>query len=335
MSDSTQPIDSSQSEIKSVYFENPTNRPKRSQSLSRIGAALAKAQGQIINAEKTRESMYGAYSTLAATWDAIRKPLSENEIAVYQRPLVMGDRQYMATMLIHSSGEFIDDSILEMRSESNGRMNAMQALGSAVTYARRYTLQAALGIAPEDDDGQSAGDVKKSVPAKSEAKPQAQQQQKKENWFDRLVKLGGARGCDKTLIGKVFTDGFGVKSQDVSKEMVAEVEKMLSNQNTEPATLEAFIKMKIAERAAPPEPPKEPVKETTPQNPPGNSPKIAIGHPDYDGMSFADLVPEGLKLLIDHCGQAMAQSNLKPAQRNKLFQTQQDALAELKARGEG
>lgn len=334
MSDSTQPIDSSQSEIKSVYFENPTNRPKRSQSLSRIGAALAKAQGQIINAEKTRESMYGAYSTLAATWDAIRKPLSENEIAVYQRPLVMGDRQYMATMLIHSSGEFIDDSILEMRSESNGRMNAMQALGSAVTYARRYTLQAALGIAPEDDDAQGAGDPKKSNQAKPEAKPPAQQQ-KKENWFDRLLKLGGARGCDKTLIGKVFTDGFGVKSQDVSKEMVAEVEKMLSNQNTEPATLEAFIKMKIAERAAPPEPPKEPAKDTPPAKPKTDGPKIDIGHPDYDGMTFADLVPAGLKLLIDHCGQAMAQSNLKPAQRNKLFQTQQDALAELKARGEG
>lgn len=136
-------------------------RPKRSIDISQLAAALAKAQGEIINAEKDGAGNYGAYSTLAATWVSIRKPLSNNGIAIYQRPLKIDGKPAMCTMLMHSSGQFIDDSELEMIYDSGGRMNAMQAMGSAVTYSRRYTLQAATGVAPQDDDdGAGSGDPK-------------------------------------------------------------------------------------------------------------------------------------------------------------------------------
>jgi len=143
-------------EVKKLFYK-PEERPKRSESLGKIGLALSKAQGEIENAEKDVKGNYGKYSTLAATWNSIRKQLSKNEIAVFQRPMTIDSKPTMCTMLIHSSGEFLDDSELEMKFDNNNRMNAMQALGSAVTYSRRYSLQAAVGIAPEDDDGNGAG----------------------------------------------------------------------------------------------------------------------------------------------------------------------------------
>jgi hypothetical protein len=136
----------------------PEDRPRSSPTLGKLAAALAKAQGAIENAEKDVKGNYGKYATLAATWNAIREQLSKNEIAIYQRPLSIEKTLKMCTMLIHSSGEFLDDSELEMIFDrTGGRISPMQAMGSAVTYARRYTLQAAVGIAAEDDDGEGAG----------------------------------------------------------------------------------------------------------------------------------------------------------------------------------
>lgn len=137
------------------FWVDPMNRPRRSKDLDKIAEALAKAQGEIENAEKDGKGTYGSYSTLAATWNVIRKPLSKHGISVYQRPMISGTKMIIGTMLLHSSGQFIDDSDIELRFENNGRMNVMQALGSAITYARRYSLQGATGVAPEDDDGRS------------------------------------------------------------------------------------------------------------------------------------------------------------------------------------
>ena len=145
-------------------------RPKRSDSIAKLALALSKAQGQMENADKDGRGTYGKYATLASTWDVIRKPLADNEIAIYQRIIRSGQRMTMATMLIHSSGEFLDDCELDLIFDNNNRMTAMQAMGSAVTYARRYTLQSVTGVAPQDDDdGAAAG--KPQETQKSQSKP--------------------------------------------------------------------------------------------------------------------------------------------------------------------
>lgn len=160
----------------SPVYSKPEERPLRSPTIAKLAAALAKAQGQIENADKDAKGTYGKYATLAATWDAIRKPLAENKIAVYQRILTMNGRSVMATMLIHASGEFIDDCELELKFDSSGRMNAMQAMGSAVTYARRYSLQSVTGVAPaDDDDGVASGDPKGNQGQGQQQKPQTNQ----------------------------------------------------------------------------------------------------------------------------------------------------------------
>lgn len=110
---------------------------------------------------KNGRGTYGPYATLDDTWDAIRKPLSDAGISIYQRILTIDGKPFMVTMLLHESGEFIDDCELELKFESNNRMTAMQAMGSAITYARRYSTQSVSGVAPgDDDDGAGAGNPK-------------------------------------------------------------------------------------------------------------------------------------------------------------------------------
>jgi len=144
----------------STFSYHADGRPKRSQTIGKIAAALAKAQGEMEHAGKdAKNPAYGSkYATLASTWDAIREALAKHEISVYQRVLFIGDKTKLCTMLAHASGEFFDDSEVELIFDrQGGRTTPMQAMGSALTYARRYALQSAAGIASEDDDGNSSG----------------------------------------------------------------------------------------------------------------------------------------------------------------------------------
>lgn len=147
-----------------------TSRPTRSETITKIAAALVKAQALMPTVPKNGKGAYGPYSTLDDTVDAIRPALEAAEITVYQRILTIDGKPTMCTMLLHSSGEFFDDCELELKFESNGRMTAMQAMGSAVTYSRRYSLQAVVGVAPgDDDDGAGAGRVAKDESPKQTA----------------------------------------------------------------------------------------------------------------------------------------------------------------------
>lgn len=136
--------------------------------IGKLAEALSKAQGQIKGASKdtTNPHFKSRYADLASVWEACRKPLADNGLSVVQFTKVVGeDRATMlVTRLLHASGEFIEgDTPLLM-----GK-NDMQALGSAITYARRYGLAAIVGVAPEDDDGNAASarpePVKAAVPA--------------------------------------------------------------------------------------------------------------------------------------------------------------------------
>lgn len=117
-------------------------------------AALAKAQGQIRGAEKDRTNpqFRQGYATLASVWDACRAALATNGLAVVQATQVDADGHVLLrTVLGHSSGESIE-AVYPVRPTQD----TPQAYGSALTYARRYSLAAIVGVAPDDDDGQAA-----------------------------------------------------------------------------------------------------------------------------------------------------------------------------------
>jgi|GEM_PF-754835 len=124
-----------------------------SPSIGQLAAALAKAQSKINGAAKdsTNPHFNSRYADLASVWDACRDPLSANEIAVIQLPKAEGSKVQVTTMLAHSSGEYIRETLSCVARDAGA-----QAVGSAITYLRRYSLASFAGIAPADDDGESA-----------------------------------------------------------------------------------------------------------------------------------------------------------------------------------
>lgn len=147
----------------STETESVTPTSSTTPRLPKLALALAKAQGQMANAAKDTKNPFfnSKYADLASVWDACRKPLSDNELCVVQLP-VGADAQHVAieTQLHHSSGESITSVVIVpiTATGKDGKPVAVNAqhVGSAMTYARRYGLSAMVGIAPEDDDGNSA-----------------------------------------------------------------------------------------------------------------------------------------------------------------------------------
>lgn len=120
-------------------------------AINELAAALAKAQGKITGALKDSANPFfkSKYADLASCWDACRAPLSDNGLSVIQMAETMDSGALrLVTTLAHESGQW-------MRGEFwvTPKDDTPQALGSALTYARRYALTALVGIAQVDDDG--------------------------------------------------------------------------------------------------------------------------------------------------------------------------------------
>lgn len=125
-----------------------------SDQINELGAALAKAQKAIKGAKKDSDNPFfkSKYADLAAVSDACREQLADNGIAVVQTPSATDDgRVSVTTMFVHTSGQWIQDT-LTVKPKDDGP----QAMGSVITYLRRYSLAAFAGVAPEDDDGEAA-----------------------------------------------------------------------------------------------------------------------------------------------------------------------------------
>lgn len=128
-------------------------RPSRSGTISELAKAMAQAQALIGSAHKDKENTFfhSKYADLSSVWDACRVPLSKNGLSVLQRTFMEDGTILLETILFHSSGEWIS-SILEV----NPVKNDPQGVGSALTYARRYSLSSLVGVSPFDDDGEGA-----------------------------------------------------------------------------------------------------------------------------------------------------------------------------------
>lgn len=116
--------------------------------------AFAKMQAEIRPAIKdsTNPAFRSKYADLAAIWEAIKQPLANHGFSVIQVPQFEGDSIWLRTMVLHSSGEFI-----EGRYPLRPVKQDPQGYGSALTYARRYSISAMLGVVADiDDDGNAA-----------------------------------------------------------------------------------------------------------------------------------------------------------------------------------
>ena len=131
----------------------------KSESIAGLAAALAKAQGAMKGAIKDSANPFfkSKYADLASVVDAIRAAFSANGLSYIQTVEPSDkDEVRVETTLLHSSGEWISCGVLSL---PVSKVDA-QGYGSALTYARRYSLSAAVGVAPEDDDGNAASIAK-------------------------------------------------------------------------------------------------------------------------------------------------------------------------------
>lgn len=152
---------------------------EHSEEISKLSTALAKAQGQFKPAIKDRNNpgFHFDYATLSSCWEAVRKPLSDNELCIVQAPGPVSGKNEIGieTWLMHTSGEWLKSTLVMPVPNLTA-----QEYGKAITYARRYSLMMVLGISSveDDDDGNAASQqtVKQAPQPTQKAAPKREQE---------------------------------------------------------------------------------------------------------------------------------------------------------------
>lgn len=122
--------------------------------MDKIAAAFVQAQRGFAPALKTSTNPHfrTKYAALDACIEAVLDALNSNGIALLQPTHECADGVMVETLFVHESGQTMSGGKLHVPAVKDDP----QGYGSALTYARRYSLMAACGIAPEDDDGNAA-----------------------------------------------------------------------------------------------------------------------------------------------------------------------------------
>ena len=203
----------------------------KSNSIKEIATALSKAQGEFQNTKKEKVNPFFGkkYADLAALWDTCRPVLSKHGLSLLQGVSSNENNVTITTLLMPPPREWIESEL-----GLHADQPTPQKMGSAITYGRRYSLSAMLGLAAdEDDDGNEASkeDGKKKQQKKTDPPPQKKSTSKEtsppppateENKEDvEPPKATGRFRQDivkdivSVLTDKVFTDGerFQVKTE--------------------------------------------------------------------------------------------------------------------------
>jgi hypothetical protein len=127
---------------------------KKSESIKELATALSDAQSQMKGAIKDATNPFykSQYADLASVWECIREPMRQNGLSVTQiTDFNEEGNPVLVTVLMHSSGEWISGRFPLLAKD-----NTPQAFGSCVSYARRYSLAAIMGVVQIDDDAEAA-----------------------------------------------------------------------------------------------------------------------------------------------------------------------------------
>ncbi|MGE5328094.1 MAG: ERF family protein [Deltaproteobacteria bacterium] len=122
----------------------------KSESIQKIAQALSNLQSEIKNPANTANNPFfnSKYAPLPDILNESRPLLAKHGLSVLQSPSGDGQNISITTLLMHTSGEWIETEPLTLKADKA----TAQGAGSAITYARRYALSAVLGISSEDDD---------------------------------------------------------------------------------------------------------------------------------------------------------------------------------------
>lgn len=114
-------------------------------------SALASAQADFDEPKKTKKAFNYFYAPMEEVRRAITPTLNKFGLSVIQFPISKDGMIGVKTILAHKSGQSIEEEFL-----AEPLKRDPQSIGSAITYFRRYATLAVLGLAPEDDDGETA-----------------------------------------------------------------------------------------------------------------------------------------------------------------------------------
>jgi ERF superfamily protein len=168
---------------------------KRSEMINEISKAMANAQGEMEPALKSSKNPFfkSNYADLAAIMESIKIPLKKNDLSIWQDVITNEKGISVCTMVSHSSGQWIEFGPLEI---ALAKRDA-QSVGSAITYAKRYALSAAVGVVSDNDDdgeaamGRNAKHDAKTVQFKVDTK--MVQQKPMEHMYESLEMVGNKK----------------------------------------------------------------------------------------------------------------------------------------------
>src|ERR1700689_2817340 len=158
---------------------------RASESIASLAAALAKAQGELVNPEKSLVATIRGdgpgdpgkpfrYASLSSGLEIVRKTLGRHEIATVQTTAIDNEAGLirLTTILAHASGEWLSSEwpVCQVADTASPRR-----MGAALTYARRYALFTLVGIAGEDDlDAPDLNDGVRDAPLPKRGEPRSE-----------------------------------------------------------------------------------------------------------------------------------------------------------------
>lgn len=158
-----------QNQQQPVHAEPTGSAFRTSATVAGIFGAFIAAQAEIGAAVKDSENPHfkSRYADLASVWSAFGDSFAKHKLAVMQAPAIDGNHVRVVTRIIHSSGEWIESEV-----EALARDQSPQAIGSVITYLRRYGASALIGVVQDDDDG-NAGLSQGAPPQNQRSRPTA------------------------------------------------------------------------------------------------------------------------------------------------------------------
>lgn len=200
---------------------------KTSESISKISSALIKAQQEIKVAiyDATNPHFRSKYASLGSVVEACKEALNKNRIVFIQGS--HSDKELpkmicVTTRLLHESGEYIEDTIAVPYVQ-----DTPQALGSSLTYARRYGLSALLGIVSDEDDDGNSGTVE-APRAITPPQPKKLSKIDKQKKLSNLALKAGCKTADdfSDMMGSLINKPVSKSSELTEEELDKAIELM-------------------------------------------------------------------------------------------------------------
>lgn len=190
---------------------------KKSDSISELAKAFAKTQQELKQPLKNAENPFfnSTYVPLENVAQSITDVATKNGLSYSQEPTVIDGVVSVTTLVMHSSGEWIEYEPLRLKPNKNN----IQGCGSAITYAKRYALSAIFGITSDkDDDGNGAVNYEQVNNQRSQKRPaqKSELSAKANKLFSQLIDLGQTQE-DIAVYVKGFMDRKGLEKSTEAK----------------------------------------------------------------------------------------------------------------------